>query len=181
MRRKEWASLSDVLSDLGMRLDRKSGGALSQTKVVLAWQRTAGDTVLAHTTGAHLREGEVVVYVDSPAWATELSALSERYREALETELGEKSVSAVRFSVSNRVDRKREEERLDEEADRFYEPDPAEPMALTASERAQVEASAAVIPDKDLREVVIKATIADLEWKKGRAEAKRREKPREGL
>jgi predicted nucleic acid-binding Zn ribbon protein len=51
--------------------------------VLGAWSTVAGESVCSHTTGAHLRRGELVVYVDSPVWATELSALSEPYRVAI--------------------------------------------------------------------------------------------------
>ena len=62
------------------------------------------------------------------------------------------------------------------------EPDSdVESAPLTDTERAQVEASAAVIEDDRLREVVIRATVADLEWKKGIRRAETPQKPRDGL
>lgn len=180
MRRQQGTSLNDVLADIASRLDSKSGGKLSQSKAIRAWEKVAGERVLAHTTGAHLRQGELVIFVDSPAWATELSALSERYREAMAEELGENLARGVRFSVSSRVERVRQEERDEEEGERFYQPDHEEAIELSPEERAQVEASAAVIPDEELREAVVRATVADLQWKKGTAAAKRRQEPRGG-
>lgn len=181
MRRREGVSLGDVLAEIGARLDKRSKGALSQSRVVKAWDKVAGPKVLEHTTGAHFRDGEIVIYVDSPAWATELSALSESYREAMTTELGEEMARGVRFAVSNRVERTRDYAAREEERERHYRPDTTPPMPLTAAERAQVEASAAAITDDELREAVVRATVADLEWKKGRAAAKRRQAPRESV
>lgn len=180
MTRGKSTNLGQALAGIMGRLDRKSGGALTQLKVMKAWQVVAGERVLEHTTGAHLRAGELVVFVDSPVWATELSALSEKYREAVQAEIGEIRVSGVRFAVSKKV---AETARLSAEESQTEEKreDPGpDPVALTDVERAQVEASAAEIPDDRLREAVIRATVADLERKKGIAEQKRRERPREG-
>lgn len=181
MRKKKGVSLGDALGELSERLDKRSGGGLSQTRAANAWSKVAGETVLSHTTGAHLREGELFIYVDSPAWATELSALSEKYREAIEQEIGQGRVRAVRFSVSVRADKEKAFRRLEEQVEEFYRPDTTPAVPLTEQERAQVEASAAVIPDKELREAVVRATVADLEWKKGIAAAKRREEPLHGF
>lgn len=181
MRKRRGTAIGELLVELGARLDRKSGGALAQSKAAAAWERVAGPKVLEHTTGAHLREGEFIVYVDSPAWATELSALSEKYREAVEQDLGEGIARGVRFCVSNRVSRARGRAREEAEIEAYYEADPTPAIALSEGERAQVEASAASIPDEALREAAIRATVADLEWKKGIAAAKRRQGPREGV
>lgn len=181
MRRREGVRLGDVLSEIGARLDKRAKGALSQSRVVRAWEEVAGPKVLEHTTGAHFRDGELVVYVDSPAWATELSALSESYREAMTAETGEEVARGVRFAVSNRVERFRRHTAEEEERERHYQPDMTESVPLTEQERAQVEASAAAITDDELREAVVKATVADLEWKKGIAAAKRRQEPRESV
>lgn len=166
-RRGKSTDLGASLDRLLGKLDRKSGGGLLQTKAAQAWYRMAGETVSSHTTGAHIREGELVVYVDSPVWATELSALAGEYQRRLNEELGESTVRAMRFVVSRKVGQERRIEEVAEESARFYAEDIVESVPLTAAERAQVEASAAQIGDAELREAVIAATVADLEWKKG--------------
>ena len=174
-------NLGDELSKLTTRLDRKSGGAYLQATVSRAWAKVAGDSVVAHTTGAHLREGELLVYVDSPVWATELSALSEPYRVALNEEIGEQAVRTVRFSVSRKVQFKVEEDLNEREAAKERESDKVPSIPLSKQEKEQIEASASSIPDLELREAVVRATIADLEWKKGLKAAKRPQEARDDV
>lgn len=181
MKRKgSHTKLSSGLDKLATKLNKNNEGALDQARVAMAWEKIAGPTVLSHTTGAHLRRGEMVIYVDSPLWATELSALSEKYREAVEEEIGKGRVRSVRFAVSRKVEMHRELMRTEEETSNHYLRDKVDSVPLTEVERAQVEASAAEIPDAELREAVIRATVADLEWKKGIRATKGREEPREG-
>ena len=127
-------NLGDELSRLTARLDRKSGGAYLQATVSRAWAKVAGDSVVGHTTGAHLREGELLVYVDSPVWATELSALSEPYRVALNEEIGEQAVRTVRFSVSRKVQFKVEEDLSEREAAKERESDKVPSVPLSDAE-----------------------------------------------
>lgn len=162
------------------KLDRKGGGAYLQTRVGQAWIKTAGPAVYAHTTGAHIREGELVVFVDTPLWATELSALSEHYREAVNKELGEMLVKSVRFTVSRNVEKEKRIDRQLLESEQHLDQDKVEPVALSDSELAQVESSTSSIPDEELRRAVLKATIADLQWKKGlKARGEAQEPPQE--
>lgn len=179
MRQKGRATnLSDELSRLAGRFDRRGG--LLQAKVAAAWKSVAGPNVAAHTTGAHIRGGEMVVFVDSPIWAAELSALSEKYRVAINEEIGQDAVKAIRFSVSRRVAEERELEQREAEDEAFYSEDKGASVPLSEQERAQVEMSASSIKDEELRKAVVRATIADLEWKKGLRAAEGRETPREG-
>ena len=63
-----------------------------------------------------------------------------------------------------------EEHRLrqtEEETEEFYRKDVAQPVPLDEIELAQIRASVAEIPDAELREAVLRATVKDLEWKKG--------------
>jgi hypothetical protein len=179
MRRKSGVDLATELDKLARGLDRRGHGGLLQAKVNEAWSAIAGPSVSSHTTGAHLRSGELIIYVDSPVWATELSALSEQYRLALNERIGQESVRDVRFSVSKKVSDHQEQGRLEDEAEAVRREDDVPAVALTANERAQIEASVVGIPDEELRETVLRATIADLEWKKGIAAAKRREARRQ--
>jgi hypothetical protein len=172
--------LGDALARLAKKLERRNSGGLLQVRVGEAWRKVAGASVGEHTAGAHIRDGELVVLVDSPAWATELSALSEVYRQAINEEIGEKAVRTVRFTVSKKVaaEKKQVAERPGGEERQREDRPPSAP--LTDQERAQVEMSAAAIEDEALRETVIRVTIADLEWKKGQREAEGRERTREG-
>lgn len=168
MRRKGTQSdLGSSLERLVNKMDRASGGYYLQTRVINVWDIVAGEAVATHTTGAHLRNGELVVYVDSNLWATELSALAEHYKDSMNTELGKRLVRSVRFTVSRQAHQHRQA--VLEEAARKEEEDVqvARSVALDSSERAQVEASVSTIPDQELREAVLRATIAHLERAKG--------------
>ena len=138
------------------------------------WEEIAGDTVLSQPTGAHVKRGELVVYVDSPIWATELSALSGEYQKRLNAALGKEAVTSVRFTVSRKVGEERAFRAREMAAEAEAEKDRVDAVPLTESERAQVEASASAIEDDALREAVVRATIADLEWKKGLSRAQNR-------
>lgn len=161
------------------RFSRQIGkrGAYTQVRISAAWEEIAGETVVSHTTGAHLRGGELVVYVDEPAWANDLTALSEQYRTALNSNIGQELIKSVRFTVSHRVAEEFRFIRAEQEQEAFYRPDSTPPVPLTPIEVAQVEDSASEIPDAQVREAVIKATIAGLAWKKGQDKAKRLQNP----
>jgi hypothetical protein len=127
----------------------------------------AGEEVFDHARGFALRDGELVIFVDTNSWATELSALSEHYRAALNIALGQETVTSLRFPVSRKVSDQRamEEQHAAEEApDRWWK---AEPVQATQLERDQVRLMAAGIHDATIREAVVKAEIAHLEWRKG--------------
>lgn len=172
--------LSDALGSVLGKLDRRGGGAYKQIQVASLWPEVAGASVAAHTTGAFLREGELIVYVDSPAWATELAAMSEHYRVAINQAAGKTLVKSVRFSVSRKVQEARQVVIAEEATDGFYTQDIVPGISLSESERLQVEESVKAIPDAELREAVFRATVADLEWKKGIAARNEREKARQG-
>lgn len=176
--------IGPALDRLVRRLDKNSGGGYLQTRVAQAWEKIAGRAVIAHTSGAHLRGGgEMVVYVDSPLWATELSALSEHYRRSVNQELGQNLVKSVRFTVSRNVQRERKvlQELEGEEAVTGAVQEPVEPVPLTPGELAQVEVSVSAIIDEELREAVLKATITDLQYKKGRRRLAERQAASEEL
>jgi hypothetical protein len=119
------------------------------------------------------------VYVDSAAWATELSAMSERYRGAINEEIGEELVREIRFTVSKKVAEQHRIIQEIQETDDFYKQDDVPSIPLSASELMQVEDSVTSIADPELREAVLRATVKDLEWKKGIAARNSRQEPRE--
>jgi hypothetical protein len=173
--------LGSALGSLLGRLDRKSSGAWTAARVTLLWEQVSGPIVSAHTTGVHLRSGELVVHVDSHARANDMSALAERYRTEMNSGLGKDLIRKVSFTVSRKVSEKRILETEERESEEFYKEDDVEPVPLTDNERAQVVSSAAVIPEPTLREAVVRATVKDLEWKKGIAARNSREKSPDGV
>jgi hypothetical protein len=164
------ARVGEAANGLLRRLDRN--GNIERARAVAAWRDVAGDEVAAHAMGFAMRGSELLVYVDSPVWATELAALSERYRSDINTAVGKELVGSMRFTVSKKVSEEhaREEARLQViESSRV---DRVEPVLATAQERAQIEAMAAGIHDERVREAAVSAAICGLEWRKGQAAAK---------
>ena len=172
--------IGSALERIVGKLDRKSGGAYTSARVSRLWEEAAGPVVAKHTTGSHLRDGALVVYVDASAWAMELTAMAETYRNLINSELGKETVREIRFTVSRKVVEGIRLLEAETALDEFYREDDVPPVALTDTERAQVEASASVIPDETLREAAISATVKDLEWKKGIAARNSRETARDG-
>jgi hypothetical protein len=123
-----------------------------------------------HTAGVQLREKTLLVYVDGNSWAAHFAASSEAYRQAINEELGEDLVEQVRFSVSKRAV---PATRIDGREQDGEQGEPAEleesAIPLSEVELSQIKASVERIPDEDLREAVLRATVRDLERKKGRA------------
>jgi hypothetical protein len=146
------------------RLDK--GNKLAEAVVAEHWTAVAGPHIAEHTEVLGLRNGELLIAVDSPAWATELSAMAEDLRQRVNSQAGKSLVAAMRFTVSQRVEHRDRERTSRREAERRYGGTKLEPVALTESERAVVERSVEAIKDPELREVALNATLRDLEWKK---------------
>jgi len=159
------ATLGDALRGYVARLDKRGG--IAQARVAEIWPQAVGPEIAKHTSGVHLRERELVVYVDSPVWATELTALSAKLVQNMNASLGQELVGSMRFSVSRNVSEQRGREAQAEKSEQFYEEDRVEPEPLTEAEIEQVRQSAAAIRNPELRETVIRATVKDLEWKRG--------------
>lgn len=137
-----------------------------------AWKEaSATEPAARHVTGLHLDpEGALLtVYVDAPVWCQELRMSG----EVLRARLGFRGVRAerIRFKVSDG--------RYTRAANPFLtpRPEPGTPRArrqptvpLSPAERARAEAAASHIVDPGLREAVLRAAEASLEWKKTQRE-----------
>lgn len=142
-----------------------TGENRERTRVVSAWRSIAGEQVFSHARGMALRGGELLVYVDTPIWANELSALSEHYRVAINEHLGKEAVTSIRFTVSRKVE---ESARIEaESAPAEPQRDRVAPVPLTEEEREAVVGMGSAIKDETLRESVVSAAIAHFEWRKG--------------
>ena len=76
---------------------------MAEAGVATWWAAAIPPEIARHTIGAAMRDGELVVQVDSPMWAAELSAMSEQLRVLIEEASGTGTVRSVRFTVSRRV------------------------------------------------------------------------------
>jgi hypothetical protein len=134
---------------------------------VNAWDEVVGPEIAAHTRGFALREDkELVVLVDSSAWANQLSLMSMDILGRLNTHLGNESVKSLRFTVSR--DAKKEHVITPVGVtEQVTVADSTPPIALDHVESAQAESVAAVVKNEALREAALKAMVKDLEQKKG--------------
>jgi predicted nucleic acid-binding Zn ribbon protein len=91
------ASLSSIARSLG----------LTNTHTVVTvfgeWEQLVGPVLAAHTRPERLTDGELLIVVDEPAWATEVRILAPQLLERLAKALGENGDLVERVTV--RVDR----------------------------------------------------------------------------
>jgi len=135
-------------------------------RVVAAWNAVCGDVVANHTRGVAFRDGELIVSVDSPAWASELSVMADSFRSALATHLGQDLVRSIRFTVSRHVQAEKARESAERDVEEFYKPDEVTRISLSEVERNQAAYVSRAVPDERLREIALRVMIKDLEWKK---------------
>jgi hypothetical protein len=145
------------------RLDQ-AGDGRARADVIGLWRTVAGPEVYSHARGVALRDGELVVFVDSHAWANDLTIMSEHYLAALQSGAGQDTVTSLRFAVSRKVAENKATEAEDRAAENAP---PVEPAEASETERQQLRMMAAGIHDEELREAVIAAATAQLEWRKG--------------
>lgn len=80
----------------------KSQGIISVTtvaKIIDLWPRIVGDQVAVHATPSIIFDGELVILVDHPAWATELRLLGAKILFQLENELKAPIVKRLKVHV----------------------------------------------------------------------------------
>lgn len=177
-RHRKTERIGDVTGALVHRID--PAGKRHSGDVVMAWKKAAGDEIARHTSGVAFRDGELVVSVDSPAWANELVLMTDRLKGALNDQLGQNLVRSIRFTVSRRVSLQQKEEALENERDAYYDPDPVTPAPLSSTERDQAAFAAAAVKDERLRETALRVMIKDLEWKKAARSRKAAQGPSGG-
>lgn len=159
------ARIGDAAHGFLTRLDH--GGNMERAKAVAIWRDVVGEEVAKHARGFALREKELVIFVDSPVWATELAALSEHYKAAVNSVAGRELVGSMRFTVSKKVEEEREWDAARAREDDERRPDLVEPVPASTQELAQIDAMAAPIHDAALRDAAIRAAVRALEWRKG--------------
>jgi hypothetical protein len=168
-------SVGSLAAGLWHQLDRTGQGA-AKARVVSAWRSVAGDEVYAHARGFALRGDELLVFVDSPVWANELSVLAEHYRTAVNERSGKEMVGSIRFTVSRKVSEELKRDAEDAALSAAATPERTTPVAATEAEIEHVRQMAAAVENEGLREAVIAAAIRHLEWRKGTEALKAAEK-----
>jgi hypothetical protein len=169
-RRRATLGLGEVMRSLIRDADPK--GRRHGARAVLAWDEVVGPTIAEHTRGFALRDaGELVVLVDSPVWATQLSMLSQELISRLNGRLGEDAVRSIRFTVAKDASIAREHDVATPDSEQGAKGCDPEPIPLTETEREQAAHIARAVRDPELREIALRVMIKDLERKKGRRES----------
>jgi len=165
-RRRRTLAFSEAASGVLRRADTKGvrGGAAA----VVAWREVVGPEIAKRTKGFALREnGELTIYVESAAWANQLSAMSADLIDRLNTHLGHTAVRSMRFTVSRKVTDEAVWEHTSDEVDEFYKPDETALEPLSETELDQAKHVVSPVRDPELRELALRVMVRDLERKKG--------------
>jgi len=97
-------SRNDEPAPIGASLDRVLGylrapAARTVKTVFTEWQALAGPQLAAHAQPIALRDGELLVEVDDPAWASQLRWLEPELRTRLEALPGGPKIDRIRFRL----------------------------------------------------------------------------------
>jgi hypothetical protein len=165
-RTRKTLGVGEVGSGVIRRADKT--GKRHGAAAVSAWREVVGSDIAQHTRGFALREKrELVVFVDSAAWANQLTLMSDELLVRLNSHLGEKSVTTLRFTVSRKVKDELVWEADTGDVDEFYAPDTTSPVPLDETERRQLEQAASTVKNPELRAIVLRVMTKDMELKKG--------------
>lgn len=166
-------------------LQRNNPDLSATARVKRAWNLSVDKRIAEHVTAVFIvpntAASEVIVYVDSSIWATELNMQSELLRLNLNIELNKdvnepsnvmrkaEQVEKLTFKVSKEQYVARERRlttlQLLEAEDEDYRK--AQPVALDDDELSGLEEALSHIENDQLRDTAYAAAKANLEWQKG--------------
>ena len=166
-------------------LQRNNPDLSATARLKRAWNLSVDKRIAEHVTAVFVvpntAASEVIVYVDSSIWATELNMQSELLRLNLNIELNKdadepsnvmrkaEQVEKLTFKVSKEQyvarDRRLTTLQLLEAEDEDYRK--AQPVALDEEELSSLEEALSHIENDQLRDTAYAAAKANLEWQKG--------------
>lgn len=166
-------------------LQRNNPDLSATARLKRAWNLSVDKRIAEHVTAVFVvpntAASEVIVYVDSSIWATELNMQSELLRLNLNIELNKdadepsnvmrkaEQVEKLTFKVSKEQYVARERRlttlQLLEAEDEDYRK--AQPVALDEEELSSLEEALSHIENDQLRDTAYAAAKANLEWQKG--------------
>lgn len=173
------------IKNLVGEIERGNPDLSASARIKRAWNMTVDKRIQEHVTAVFVvpetGATEVIVYVDSSIWATELNMQSELLRLNLNLELNRvfseylrmeddtEQVRSLSFQVSRDVYKAPNIkmttfEQLEEQERRLSE---IEPGVLSDEEKASLQEAAAHIENEELREAAYLAAKKNLEWQKG--------------
>lgn len=134
------------------------------------WEEVAPEEILEHTDKVYVKKDAntgkklMIVYIDSPGLAADMSARKWRIKMQVEKELGEGPLEDIKFIPSSALYKKETFRKRDKEQEKEHD---IEPVNLDENERREIEEEVSIVEDGELRETLLKARIIDAEWKKG--------------
>lgn len=152
-RRNKAERVGDLVESLLKRSDTRAG--LRAARVCAAWKDVAGPVAAAHSKAVRVTDGELVVAVDSPAWASEMSLMRSHYLQALQERMGKEAVTSIRFTVSKHAVGRRGVEDVPQAA---REPE-REPITDAEADAIRADVASRVSDDA-LVEAIARARIA---------------------
>ena len=135
-------------------------------KLEESWQKISSQAAALHTDNvirSPKEENGILIYVDSPQWAAELSMNQEYYRLCFSEVLGEE-IEKLTFLITKDEKYIREKE---EHCSKNYNLDSWNPVELNEKELAEVRDMVKEVEDENLREKLFQAIVSDFERKKG--------------
>lgn len=177
--------IGSEIEEVVRSLQRNNPDLSATARVKRAWNLSVDKRIAEHVTAVFVvpntAASEVIVYVDSSIWATELNMQSELLRLNLNIELNKdadepsnvmrkaEQVEKLTFKVSKEQyvarDRRLTTLQLLEAEDEDYRK--AQPVALDEEELSGLEEALSHIENDQLRDTAYAAAKANLEWQKG--------------
>lgn len=109
--------------------------------------------VSLHMSPANLKEGELLINVDSPVWLQQLSF----YKETIIKKLHHVGIKTVRFKLGRVLPEKKQDKTT---------PFEIKGQALTVKEHSYIEETVSSIPDQELRDRIKKAIEKSIGFKR---------------
>jgi predicted nucleic acid-binding Zn ribbon protein len=97
---RKFRSLGEALPGLLRRWNLE--GVLRDQQVTAVWSAVVGEKIAEHTRPVSVEAGLIMVEVDSPGWAMQLTYLKPEIIKKLQRRVGKESVTDVRFVLSSR-------------------------------------------------------------------------------
>ena len=166
-------------------LERNNPDLSATARLKRAWNASVNQAIRDHVTAVFVvpntSASEVIIYVDSAIWATELTMQAEILRLNLNLELNRyeeehervssrvEKVESLRFKVSkeqyiSKDRRKSTIDQLEEEQEALRRVNPVE---LSDEELSSIQIATSGMENDALREIAYAAAKANLEWQKG--------------
>ena len=154
-------------------LERANPSLSVTARIKKAWNKTVDDRISKHVVALFVvpntAESEVIVYVDSPIWAAELSMQEDLIKLKLNMDLQKEQIEKIKFIVSkeqyiNKEKKRTTYDELREEEESYKK---VEPAHLDDDELLSIQEAVAHIEDDQMRMAAYAAAKANLEWQKG--------------